>query len=249
MEKKVAIVTGGVGGIGKATCNLLIENNYTVVVSDISEKAGNAVVEELTRVGGEVSFHKADVSKFEEVKNLIDSTVTRYGQLDLLVNNAGIGTDAPYRAADHPLDQWDKVVAVNQSGVFYGMKVALGQMVKQGFGNIVNVASLAGVKASTTGMAYSASKFAVVGMTKSAALEYGSKRIRINCVCPSFTDTPLLNNSLFGNEEVKRKLIKSVPLRRFAAPEEIAQSIFWLASDHSSFVTGHALVVDGGVIL
>jgi len=248
MEKKIAIVTGGAAGIGQGTCEVLKENNYKVVISDIDETAGMATAKTLIEEGGEAIFHKADVSKFEEVKSLIEKAVDQYGKLDLMVNNAGIGANEFQRTADHSLDDWDKIVAVNQSGVFYGMKLALGQMMKQGSGNIVNVASLAGIKGSGTGLAYSASKFAVVGMTKSAAWEYASKNIRINCVCPAFTETQLVNNSMLGIPEVKAKLMKSIPMKRFAEPEEIAQAIYWLASDQSSFVTGHALVLDGGVL-
>jgi len=248
MEQKTAIVTGGAAGIGKATCQLLIENQYKVVVSDIDETAGMATVKELQDEGGTAIFYKADVSKFEEVKSLIEMGVEQFGRLDLIVNNAGIGAQKFERTAEHSLEDWDKIVAVNQSGVFYGMKIALGQMMKQGYGNIVNVASLAGIKGSGTGLAYSASKFAVVGMTKSAAWEYAAKNIRINCVCPAFTETQLVNDSVLGVPEVKAKLIKSIPMKRFADPKEIAQAIYWLASDQSSFVTGHALVLDGGVL-
>jgi len=247
MKQKIGVVTGGANGIGKATCKLLIEKDYKVVLSDINEKEGLSTTQELIAAGGDIIFCKADVSKFKEVETLIDNTVKEQGSINLLVNNAGIGADKYQKTADHSLDDWDKVIAVNQSGVFYGMKVALGYMEKQGYGNIVNVSSLAGIKGSTTGMSYSASKFAVVGMTKSAALEYAKMNIRINCVCPAFTETHLLNKSLFGNEDVKKKLIKTVPVKRFANPEEIAQSIVWLASSQSSYITGHALVVDGGL--
>ncbi len=249
MNDKVAIVTGGADGIGLATCKLLAQHNYMVVVSDVNEEAGNQAVEEILAAGNQASFMKADVSIYAEVKSLMDETAEKYGRIDLLVNNAGIGTKEYMRAADHTLEDWDKVISVNQSGVFYGMKAVLGYMLKQGSGNIVNVASLAGVKASTTGMAYAASKFAVVGMTKSAALEYASKRIRINCICPSFTETQLLEDSMFLVPDMREKLVRSIPLKRYAQPEEMAEAIYWLASDKSAFVTGHALVVDGGLLL
>lgn len=247
MSKKIAVVTGGASGIGKCTCELLIKNGYQLMLSDINEQLGLAVVEALKNAGGDVVFHKADVSKFQEVKTLIDKAVAHFGQLDLLVNNAGIGPKKYQKTADHTLEDWDNVVTVNQSGVFYGMKVALGYMEKQGFGNIVNVASLAGIRGSLTGVSYSASKFAVVGMTKSAALEYGKLNIRINCICPSFTETPLLNDNMTVIPGMKEKLMRTVPLRRFAGPEEMAEGILWLASDKSGFVTGHSLVIDGGV--
>ncbi len=249
MKKKIAVVTGGAAGIGFATCQLLAENDYLVILSDINESLGKTAANNIQEKGGEAIFHKLDVSKFEEVISLIGKVVEQYERIDLLVNNAGIGPKRVQKTADHDLDEWDKIVAINQSGVFYGMKAAVGQMMKQGFGNIVNVASLAGLKASGTGIAYSASKFAVVGMTKSAAWEYASKNIRINCVCPAFTETALLNDSELGHPEMKAKLLKAVPMRRFADPIEIAKSILWLASDQSSYVTGHALTVDGGMMM
>lgn len=246
MNQKIAVVTGGGKGIGLSTCELLAEHNYTIVVADIDETSGKDAANRLRTQGAEALFISVNVSQFEEVKHLIDETVLRYGKIDLLVNNAGVGPQKPQRAAEHSLDDWDKIVGINQSGVFYGMKVALGHMMKQGHGNIVNVASLAGINGSTTGMAYSASKFAVVGMTKSAALEYASKNIRVNCVCPSFTDTALLNDSPLGAKEVIDKLVKSIPMKRLGTPKEIAEAIYWLGSDQSSFVTGHALILDGG---
>ncbi len=248
-KNKIAIVTGGADGIGLSTSKLLAEKNYIVIISDINEEAGKHAVDDLVKEGKQADFIKVDVSNYEEVKSLIDQTVEKYKTIDLLVNNAGIGTKEYRRASEHTLEDWDKVIAVNQSGVFYGMKVALGYMLEQGSGNIVNVASLAGVKASTTGMAYAASKFAVVGMTKSAALEYASRNIRINCICPSFTETQLLEDSMFLVPDMREKLVRSIPLKRYAQPEEMAEAIYWLASDKSAFVTGHTLVVDGGLLL
>ncbi len=249
MNKTIAIVTGGGAGIGLATCILLSKNNYHVVVSDINVEAGENAVTTIQEAGGSAAFMQANVADYHQVQSLVAGTVETHGRIDLIVNNAGIGTSTFMKVAQHTLEEWDKVIAVNQSGVFYGMKAALGFMEKQGFGNIVNVASLAGVKASTTGMAYSASKFAVVGMTKSAALEYASKNIRINCVCPSFTETDLLEKSNLHHPDIKEKLIRSIPMKRYGSPEEIAEAIYWLASDKSSFVTGHSLIIDGGLVL
>ncbi len=246
----VAVVTGGASGIGLAACRKLAEDKFQLVVSDINEVAGKEFVEVLKENDADAIFYKSDVSSYVEVQTLIEKTVSHFGQIDLLVNNAGIGPKSYMRVADHTLEDWDKVIAVNQSGVFYGMKAALPHMVKQKSGNIINISSVAGIKASTTGISYSASKFAVVGMTKSAALEYARYNIRINCVCPSFTHTPLFENDLLEDyPELKAKLLRSIPQRRFAETSEIADAISWLASEKSSYVTGHALPIDGGISL
>lgn len=248
-ENKVAIVTGGSNGIGKSAALLMAKESFSIVISDIDENGGQTVADEIVKDGGQAIFVRTDVTDFEDMQKLIDTAINQYGKLDTMVNNAGIGPDYYQKAAEHDIDQWQKVIDVNQNGVFYGMKCALTQMMKQGFGNIVNVASLAGVKASITGLAYSASKFAVVGMTKSAALEYASKNIRINCVCPSFTDTTLMRGGFQNDPQFLDKLVRSIPVKRFGEPIEIAEAILWLASDKSSFVTGHSLIVDGGTNL
>ena len=153
------------------------------------------------------------------------------------------------KAAEHTLEDWDKVIAVNQTGVFYCMKLALQQMQKQGSGNIVNIASLAGLKASGKNLSYSASKFAVVGMTKSAALEYASKNIRVNAVCPGYTESNLLNKLLSMRPDMDQLLLKFVPLKRFGLAEEIADAVVWLASDNTKFITGQTITLDGGASL
>ena len=248
-EKRVVVVTGAAAGIGLATSKLFAQKGYSVVMSDRNEERGQKVKETLMTDHADVYFEAADVTDYNQVKSLIDRVVTRFGRIDVLVNNAGIGPDSHQRAADHDIASWDKIISVNQTGVFYGLKACLRVMSDQGSGTIVNVASLAGVKASSTGLAYSASKFAVVGMTKSAALEYAGKGIRVNCVCPSFTDTALFNDSPLGSDDVKPKLLRMVPLKRFAKPEEISEAIFWLASDASSYVTGQSMILDGGMAI
>lgn len=247
MSNKVAVVTGGASGIGLATCKLLAKNNYDVVISDVNDEAGKKAVEEIKKLGVAAIYQHADVSKYEQVEALINKTVSQFGKLDVLVNNAGIGPKKYQKTADYPLEEFDKIVAVNQNGVFYGMKLGIRQMLKQGGGgSIVNVSSIAGVYATNSGMGYTASKFAVVGMTKSAALEYGKHNIRINCICPYATDTPILEDSGMLETELRAKISKTIPLRRYAEPTEMAEGILWLATDKSSFVTGHTLILDGG---
>ena len=183
------------------------------------------------------------------MQSLAGAVIKKYGQIDVWVNNAGIGPTQMLKTADHSLQDWERVIAVNQSGVFYGMKVALPAMLKQGSGNIVNVASLAGLKASGNNISYVASKFAVVGMTKAAALEYAKKNIRINAVCPGYTDTNMLRQLLEVKPEIEDKLKNHIPMGRFGKATEVATAIGWLASDQTQFMTGQTLSLDGGTSL
>lgn len=191
----------------------------------------------------------ANVAKYEDVQRLISETVSQYERIDVLVNNAGIGPRQMARTAEYTLDDWDNVIAVNQTGVFYGMKLALQQMVKQEHGNIVNIASLAGLKASLNNLSYAASKFAVVGMTKSAALEYATKNIRINAVCPGYTESALLDKLLSARPDMDQRLKSVIPMKRYGVAEEIAEAVVWLASDTTKFITGQTITLDGGTSL
>lgn len=246
LKDKVVIVTGAGSGIGKATAKLFGAHGARVVVSDIDRKNAKAVADEILLSDGKASIVKTDVTQFNEVESLVNQVVEKHGQLDVMVNNAGIGGKQQARTADHTLEDWHNVVAVNQTGVFYCMKMALAQMMEQGHGNIVNVASLAGLRASGNNLSYSASKFAVVGMTKSAALEYGRKNIRINAVCPGFTESALLDQLLAVSSDMGDKLKRFIPMGRFGQAGEIAEAICWLASDNSKFITGQTITLDGG---
>ncbi|MEP2237404.1 MAG: SDR family NAD(P)-dependent oxidoreductase [Maribacter sp.] len=249
LEDKVVIITGAGSGIGAAAAKLLGERQATVVVSDINLENAEKVAEEIKNNGGKASALKTDVTKFNEVEDLISQTVSKYDRVDVIVNNAGIGGKHQLKTAEHTHDDWHNVIAVNQTGVFYCMQVALKQMIKQGHGNIVNVASLAGLKASGNNLSYSASKFAVVGMTKSAALEYGSKNIRVNAVCPGYTHSALLDQLLGARPDMGDLLKRLIPMKRFGEANEIAEGICFLASDNSKFMTGQTLTLDGGTSL
>ncbi len=249
LEDKIVIITGAGSGIGAATAKLFGTQGAVVVVSDINLGAAQKIVDEIKKEGGKASAIKTDVTKFEEVESLIGAAVKEYGRLDVMVNNAGIGGKHQNKTAEHTHDDWHNVIAVNQTGVFYCMQVALQQMTKQGYGTIVNVASLAGLKASGNNLSYSASKFAVVGMTKSAALEYGHKNIRINAVCPGYTHSALLDQLLSARDDMADILKRYIPMRRFGEADEIAEAIVWLASENSKFVTGQTLTIDGGTSL
>lgn len=249
VKNKIVIVTGAGSGIGAATAKHFAKHGAKVVVSDIDLDSAKKVADEIVTNFGESLPIKANVAVFEEVENLIQHTVTVYGRLDVIVNNAGIGPRNLLKTGDATLKDWDVVIAVNQTGVFYCMKLAIQQFEKQGYGNIVNIASLAGLKASPNNISYSASKFAVVGMTKSAAMEYATKNIRVNAVCPGYTESALLNQLLGAKPEMDAILKSVIPMKRYGKAEEIADAVVWLASDNTKFVTGQTITLDGGTSL
>ncbi|MGB5667386.1 MAG: SDR family NAD(P)-dependent oxidoreductase [Maribacter sp.] len=249
LENKVIIITGAGSGIGAASATLLAKHKALVIVSDLNLERAQKVADGIKMEGGRAFAFQANVSNYEEVQSLIAYTVKNHGTLDVMVNNAGIGGENQRKTAEHTLEDWDNVIAVNQTGVFYCMKVALKQMMKQEHGNIINIASLAGLKPSGNNLSYSASKFAVVGMTKSAALEYGRKNIRINAVCPGYTHSALLDKLLGSRPEMSEILKKLIPMDRFGEPTEIAEAVAWLASDNSKYMTGETLTLDGGTSL
>jgi NAD(P)-dependent dehydrogenase (short-subunit alcohol dehydrogenase family) len=249
LENKVVVITGAGSGIGAASAALLAKHKALVIVSDLDLERARQVADKIKSAGGNARAIQVDVSKYTEVESLISKTVKDHGKLDIMINNAGIGGKNQRKTAEHTLEDWDNVIAVNQTGVFYCMKVALGHMVKQGYGNIINMASLAGLKPSGYNLSYSASKFAVVGMTKSAALEYGRKNIRINAVCPGYTHSALLDKLLASRPDMSGTLKQLIPMDRFGDADEIAEAVLWLASDKSKYVTGQTITLDGGTSL
>ena len=248
VKNKIVIVTGAGSGIGKATAIHFAKHGATVVVSDRKSESANKVVELIVKEGGTALQIEADVTNFEAVENLVAQTVKEFGRLDVIVNNAGIGPNL-LRTHEATLQDWNQVIAVNQTGVFYCMKVALGQFLKQGGGNIINIASLAGLKASPNNISYSASKFAVVGMTKSAAMEYATKNIRVNAVCPGYTESAWLDQLIAAKPEMDAVLKSVIPMKRYGKAEEIADAVVWLASENTKFITGQTLTLDGGTSL
>lgn len=249
VKNKIVIITGAGSGIGKATAMHFAHHGAKVVVSDINLESAQKVTQEIESNGGTSLAIETNVTDFSAVENLIQQTVKAFGQLDVIVNNAGIGPRKLLKTAEYTLEDWDSVIAVNQTGVFYCMKLALQQMVKQGHGNIVNIASLAGLKASLNNLSYSASKFAVVGMTKSAALEYAKTGIRINAVCPGYTESALLDQLLSARPEMDAMLKAVIPMKRYGKASEIADAVVWLASDQTKFMTGQTITLDGGTSL
>jgi NAD(P)-dependent dehydrogenase (short-subunit alcohol dehydrogenase family) len=245
LENKVAIITGAASGIGKAAAILFAKEGAKVVVSDIQEELGKALVSEIKVSGGEAVFFKADTSIPAENEALVKAAVKHFGKLDIAVNNAGIGGPLGM-TAEYPLDGWQKVIDINLSGVFYGMHFQIPAMEKNGGGVIVNIASILGMAGTRFSPAYVASKHGVVGLTKATALEYAPKNIRVNSIGPGYILTPLLTNAL---DDATLKQVETLhPIGRLGTSEEVAELILWLASPKSSFVTGSYYPVDGGYL-
>jgi NAD(P)-dependent dehydrogenase (short-subunit alcohol dehydrogenase family) len=244
LENKVAIITGAGSGIGKSAAELFAREGAKVVVSDINESNGNSAVEGIKKNGGEAFFIKADSSKPEDNEALVKQAIQKFGALDIAVNNAGIG--GPLSATgEYPVDGWQKVIDINLSGVFYGLRYQIPAMLGKG-GSIINVASILGQAGTKFSPAYVAAKHGVVGLTKAAALEYADKKIRINSIGPGYIKTPLVINSL--DENALNALVSLHPIGRLGESEEIAELLLWLASSKSSFVTGAYYPVDGGYL-
>ena len=241
MNKKTAIITGAASGLGLAMSQAFLAEGYNLVLADRNEIDGFG--------DANVIKQKVDVRDYDQVAHLVEIAVSEFGGVDVMINNAGIGPKNLVRTAEFSFEDWDKVIAVNQTGVFYGMKAALIQMQKQGHGNIINIASLAGLKASPNNISYSASKFAVVGMTKSAAMEYGRKNIRVNAICPGYSHSALLDSMFVFKPELEEGLKKMIPFQRYGEASEIADAAIWLASEKSSYMTGQCLTLDGGLSL
>jgi NAD(P)-dependent dehydrogenase (short-subunit alcohol dehydrogenase family) len=246
LESKVAIITGAASGIGEATARLFASEGAKVVVSDISEEKGTKVVDEIKKSGGEAFFVKSDASKAADHERLVKETVKKYGKLDIAVNNAGIGgASAP--TGEYPVDSWQKVIDINLTGVFYGMKYQLPEMVKAGSGSVINIASILGQVGFENSAAYVASKHGVVGLTKASALEYAKKQVRVNSVGPGFIYTGLVNEETMGKEALKA-LEQKHAVGRLGNAQEVAELILFLASDKASFITGAYYPVDGGYL-
>ena len=245
-QNKVAVVTGGGSGIGEATAILYAKKGTKVVVSDVNEPHGNAVVQNINDNGGEAFFIKADVSIPADCEQLVNKTIGKYGQLDIAFNNAGIGGESN-PVADMSLEGWNHIIAVNLSSVFYCMKYEIAAMLKKGQGAIVNMSSILGSVGFANSAGYVAAKHGVIGLTQNAALEYSAKGIRINSVGPAFINTPLLTNAGI-DDVVKKVLVQAHPIGRLGEPNEVAELVLWLSSDKASFVTGSYYPVDGGYL-
>lgn len=241
LENKVAIVTGGASGIGKAIVELFVKEGAKVVIADLNEDWGSKLAESL---GEATVFVKADSSLPEDNKKLVDIAVEKFGALHIAVNNAGIGGDAA-TVGDYSLESWKKVIDINLNGVFYGMHFQLPEIEKVG-GSVINMASILGQVGFANSSAYVAAKHGVVGLTKSAGWEYGTRGVRINAIGPGFISTPLVDNNL--DKDALTYLETQHAMQRLGKSEEVAELALWLASDKSSFVTGSYYPVDGGYL-
>ncbi len=244
-NSNVALVTGGSSGIGRATALAFGASGAQVVVADINEDEGGKTAYMIKEAGGKSLFVKCDVSKSSDVKALIDKTISTFGRLDYAFNNAGI-EGAQGGVIDCTEENWGRVIDTNLKSVWLCMKHEIPQMLKQGSGAIINCSSIAGLVGFPGIPAYDASKHGVIGLSQTAALEFSKMNIRVNAVCPGVIQTPMIERFTHGEAQVQKQLVEGEPVGRVGRPEEIAAAVLWLSSDEASFVTGHALVVDGG---
>lgn len=247
VDGKVAIITGAASGIGRAASLIFAREGAKVVVSDINEVGGNETVEMIKDAGGDACFAKCDTSDAGQVEAMVAVAVDTYGSLDCAFNNAGVGHPTA-SIIDCTEEDFDRFYRVNQKGVWLCMKYQIKRMLEQGGGAIVNTASIAGLIAAPKLGAYGASKHAVVGLTKTAAIEYVTKNIRVNAVCPGVIRTAMVETLFKERPNMEKRMIDYQPGHRLGAPEEIGEAAVWLCSDAASFVTGHAMPVDGGIM-
>lgn len=246
MAGKVALVTGAASGIGRASAQALAQEGARVVVADVDEAGGTETVTSIRQAGGDALFVRTDVSQAAEVERMVQQTQNTYGRLDYAHNNAGIAPGYGSRTAELAEEDWNVILAVNLKGVWLCMKHEIPRMLQQGGGAIVNTASVVGLVGMEGSCAYVASKHGVVGLTRAAALEYARSGIRVNAVCPGAIMTPLLQRG-FPDPTAMAHMIAMEPVGRIGEPEEVAGAVVWLCSDAASFVTGHAMTVDGGL--
>ena len=245
LSGKVALITGGSSGIGRASALAFAREGAKVVIADVNTDGGEETAEIIRARDGDALFVHTDVTKATDVEAMVDKIVEAHDRLDCAFNNAGVLRSSSIVECTE--EDWDLTMSVNLKGVWLCMKYEILQMLKQGGGAIVNTASIFGLAATGTGMAYIASKHGVVGLTKTGALQYAQKGIRVNAVCPGYTRTPMLKG-IFEDPDREAAAIALHPMGRVGTPEDMAEAVVWLCSDAASFVTGHAMVVDGGYL-
>lgn len=244
---KVALITGGSSGIGRATAVAFAREGAIVVVASRRNIEGEETVRLIKEAGGEGCFIRTDVSQEADVKAMVEQTIATYDRLDFAFNNAGVEQDAT-PLMEQSSDDYDRIMAINVKGVWLCMKYEIAPMLKQGSGAIVNMSSLAGVVGVPQVPIYTASKHAVLGLTKAVALEYAKSGIRVNAVCPGAIDTEMFERFAGDRQDIREHIMAMHPMGRIAQPEEIARAVVWLCSDGASFITGHPLMLDGGFV-
>ena len=247
IQGKVALVTGAASGIGRATAELLARMGARVVASDIDGERGTAAADALRDGGAEIAFTAVDVTDGDAVAGLVRTAVQQFGRLDIAANCAGVGGGHGSTHA-YPEDVWDRIVSINLRGTWLSMRAEIEAMVSQGGGAVVNVSSTLGLRGSGFASPYSASKHGVLGLTRTAALEYASAGIRVNAVCPGAIDTPMMDETFDRFPGFREALLAYVPMGRMGRPDEVAHVIAWLASDAASFITGEYITVEGGLL-
>jgi len=248
LDGKVAVITGAGSGMGRVAAQMFAAEGARVVVAEFAAEAGEETVRQVTDAGGEASFVRADVSREEEASAMVAAAVDRYGRIDVLYNNAGIMPEADHSVVDTDVGVWDQVMAVNLRGVFLGCKYAIPRMVEQGSGSVINISSfVALLGCSVPQDAYTASKGAVLSLTRSLAVQFGPRGVRSNAICPGPIETPLLVDWLLKDEAAKQLRLARNPTGRFGKPEEIVNAAIYLASDESRWTNGAHFVIDGGI--
>ena len=246
-EKQVVLITGAGSGIGRATALSFAQAGATVIVSDVNDTSGQETVTLIERETGTARYVHCDVADPEAHKAIVAFAVGTFGRLDVAINNAGIGGRFARLIDQTPAD-WERMMAVNLGSVFYGMQAQIRQMLQQPEGGrIVNVSSIAGVKGMPMGGPYSAAKHGVIGLTKTAALEYVKKNIRVNAICPVYTHSAMVQDLMDTAPEMEERMRRVIPMGRFGQPEEIAQAMMWLCAPGNDFCTGQAIQMDGGM--
>jgi NAD(P)-dependent dehydrogenase (short-subunit alcohol dehydrogenase family) len=248
LDGKVAIITGAGSGMGRVAAQLFAAEGARVVVAEFDEGAGNDTVESVLEAGGDAAFVRTDVSNEADAKGMVEHAVDRYGRLDVLYNNAGVMPESDHSVIDTDVTTWDKVMAVNVRGVFLGCKYAIPVMLEQGSGSVINISSfVALLGCSVPQDAYTASKGAVLSLTRSLAVQFGGRGVRSNAICPGPIETPLLMDWLLKDEAAKQLRLARNPTGRFGKPEEVVNAAIYLASDESRWTNGAQFVIDGGI--